>query len=162
MVVLDPSAKKPSLDFFTTNYEQLKVRLYKVEPGDLDAFAKYLREQWNHDHPPAMPGTKVLDQLMKTKTGWNELVETSVDLQNASTARRPAMLGQRTRRRTRRARGVTATPAEPARPPAPPPDDAPHAPRPRPPPAGRPPTTAQPRIRHFKQPSPPHRLPTPS
>ncbi len=83
MVVLDPSALKPTLDFFTTNYEQLKVRLYKVEPGDLDAFAKYTREQWNHDHPPAMPGTKVMDQLMKTKTGWNELVETSIDLQTA-------------------------------------------------------------------------------
>ena len=38
MVVVDPSAKTPTLDFFTTNYEQLKVRLYKEAPADYDAY----------------------------------------------------------------------------------------------------------------------------
>ena len=83
MVVLDPAAKKPTLDFFTTNYEQLKVRLYSVEPSDYDAWLKYLSERWNHDHPPAMPGKKVFDSLVKTTTDKNALFETSVDLQVA-------------------------------------------------------------------------------
>ena len=83
MVVLDPGAKKPTLDFFTINYEQLKVRLYQVVPGDYDAFGRYMRDRWNHDHPPAMPGKKVFDALVATKKGPNQLVETSVDLMPA-------------------------------------------------------------------------------
>ena len=83
MVVLDPAAKSPTLDLFTTNYPQLAVKIYKVAPSDYDAFAKYLREQWNHDHAPKMPGTKVFDQLVKTTAGQNQLVETSLDLMPA-------------------------------------------------------------------------------
>jgi uncharacterized protein YfaS (alpha-2-macroglobulin family) len=83
MVVLDPAAKKPTLDFFTTNYEQLKVRLYEVGPGDYDGWLDYLRNQWNHDHRPKMPGKKSFDQLVKTTSDKNQLVETAVDLQPA-------------------------------------------------------------------------------
>ncbi|MBL9020100.1 MAG: Ig-like domain-containing protein [Myxococcales bacterium] len=83
MVVLDPAAKKPTLDFFTTNYEQLKVSLWKVSPLDYDAYGFYLRNQWNRDKPPKLPGKKVFDQLVKTAVGKNELVETQVDLQTA-------------------------------------------------------------------------------
>jgi hypothetical protein len=56
MVVLDPAAKKPTLDFFTTNYEQLKVQLWKVGPLVYDAFGLYLRNRWNKDNPPKLPG----------------------------------------------------------------------------------------------------------
>ncbi|HEU4614578.1 MAG TPA: Ig-like domain-containing protein, partial [Kofleriaceae bacterium] len=80
MVVLDPAAKKPTLDFFTINYEQLNVQLYQVQPGDYDAFGLYMRNRWNHDHPPKVPGKKVFDQLVKTTSGANRLVETSVEL----------------------------------------------------------------------------------
>jgi uncharacterized protein YfaS (alpha-2-macroglobulin family) len=86
MVVLDPAAKKPTLDFFTTNYEQLKVTLYKVAPSDLDAYYNYLRNRWNKDNPPRLPGAKVFDQLIKTTVGKNELVETSIDMTPALTA----------------------------------------------------------------------------
>jgi uncharacterized protein YfaS (alpha-2-macroglobulin family) len=85
MVVVDPSAKAPSLDFFTTNYEQLKVRLYKVDVADYDAFGFYVNNQWNKDKPPRIPGTKVFDQLVKTAVGKNELVETHVPLAAALT-----------------------------------------------------------------------------
>ncbi|NVB84647.1 MAG: hypothetical protein HOV81_40110, partial [Kofleriaceae bacterium] len=83
MVVLDPGAKKPTLDFFTTNYEQLKVRLYGVTPADYDAFGNWMRNRWNHDKPPAMPGRKVFDQLVATAGSKNMLAETSVDLSPA-------------------------------------------------------------------------------
>jgi len=80
MVVLDPAAKQPTLDFFTTNYPKLNVKLYQVEPSDFDAFGAYMRTQWNHDHPPQMPGKKVFDQLVATSGGQNTLVETHLDL----------------------------------------------------------------------------------
>jgi alpha-2-macroglobulin len=80
MVVLDPAAKRPALQFFTTNYEQLKVRLYQVDPSHYDAYGFYLQNQWNKDKPPAIPGRKVFDQLVKTTAGKNQLVETSIDL----------------------------------------------------------------------------------
>lgn len=83
MVVLDPSAKKPSLDVFTTNYEALKVKLYKVEPKHYDAWGSFLQNQWNKKNPPSMPGSKVLDQLVTTSKSKNELVETHVDLSAA-------------------------------------------------------------------------------
>jgi len=62
MVVADPAAAHPSLDFFTTNYDQLKVQLYAVTPADYDAFLLALRNQWNRDHPTPLPGRKVFDQ----------------------------------------------------------------------------------------------------
>ena len=86
LVVLDPVAKKPTLDFFSTNYDQLKVRLYKVTPADYDAYGFYMRNQWNKDKPPPIPGTKVVERMVKTTIGQNELVETSVDLAPALTS----------------------------------------------------------------------------
>ncbi|MBA2542305.1 MAG: Ig-like domain-containing protein, partial [Deltaproteobacteria bacterium] len=83
MVVLDPAAKQPTLDFFTTNYEQLKVRLYQVDPADYDKFGFALRNMWNRDRPPTLPGRKVFDQLVKTGIGKDSLVETHVDLKTA-------------------------------------------------------------------------------
>lgn len=80
MVVLDPGAKKPTLDVFTTNFEALKVKLYRVEPKDYDAYGNYLRNQWNRKKPPPVPGIKVLDRLVPTTKVKNELVETHVDL----------------------------------------------------------------------------------
>jgi len=38
MIVADPEAKKPALDVFTTNYQNLKVQLWRVDIGDFDAF----------------------------------------------------------------------------------------------------------------------------
>ncbi|HEY4179017.1 MAG TPA: alpha-2-macroglobulin family protein [Kofleriaceae bacterium] len=80
MTVLDPAAKNPTLDFFSTNYPQLSVKLYSVEPKDYDAFALYMRNMWNHDKPPHMPGKLIYDKKIKTNGGANELSETSIDL----------------------------------------------------------------------------------
>ena len=80
MVVTDPGAVKPTLDFFTTNYSGLKVRLFQVEPDDLDAFGSYIRESYNRDKPPRIPGKQVFAQTVKTTAGQNKLVETSIDL----------------------------------------------------------------------------------
>ena len=83
IVVLDPEAKNPTLDVFTTNYDQLKVKLYAVEPTDFDAYNHFLANRWNHDHPPTAPGRLVFDGTVKTSGGKNELAETHVDLTKA-------------------------------------------------------------------------------
>src|SRR5690606_10513928 len=75
-----PAAPKPTLDFFSTNYDSLKVKLYKVQPSDITAYGRYMRNLWNRDNPPKMPGTLVFDEEVKTKVAPNELVETSIDL----------------------------------------------------------------------------------
>ncbi|MBA3821217.1 MAG: hypothetical protein H0X17_20200, partial [Deltaproteobacteria bacterium] len=80
MVVVDPGGKRPTLDFFSTNYEQLKVQLFQVTPKDYDAYGNYQRNQWDRTKRPAVPGTKVFDGLVKIPPGANALVETSVDL----------------------------------------------------------------------------------
>jgi alpha-2-macroglobulin len=80
VVVLDPAAPQPALDFFSTNYSALKVRLYKVAPSDFDAYRVYLREQWNRDRPPKLPGALVVDRLVQTGGGPNQLTETAIDL----------------------------------------------------------------------------------
>ncbi len=85
MVVVDPAASKPTLDFFSMNYEQLQVKLYAVTPADYDSYGFYLRNQWNHDKPAKLPGRKVFDALVKTAGGTNDLVETHVDLMPAMT-----------------------------------------------------------------------------
>jgi uncharacterized protein YfaS (alpha-2-macroglobulin family) len=80
MVVLDPAARKPTLDVFVTNHESVKVQLYRVAPGDWDVFGNYLRNQWNRKKPPALPGKKVVDQLVRTNGKKDELTEVPIDL----------------------------------------------------------------------------------
>jgi len=80
MVVVDPAAKTPSYDVFTTNYESLKVQLYRVEPTDFAQFARYMREYWDVKRRPKLPGKKLFDQLVKTGGARDELTETHLDL----------------------------------------------------------------------------------
>ncbi len=83
VVVLDPAAKSPSIDMFTVNYDLLKYKLYKVTPAEFPAFGDYMRNLWNKDKPPTMPGSKVFDGSVPTTQGKDRLVETKVDLSKA-------------------------------------------------------------------------------
>jgi alpha-2-macroglobulin len=80
LVVLDPAAKRPTLDVFSTNYAQLSVKLYQVTPADYDRFATYMRTQWNHDKPPRMPGVERFADRIKIAGTADRMTETSVDL----------------------------------------------------------------------------------
>ena len=89
MVVLDPAARAPTLDVFTTNYDAVKVRLYAVVPSDYDAYGKYVQNQWQRKKP-SLPGKKVFDQLVRVQAAGggstvDQLVETKVDLAPALT-----------------------------------------------------------------------------
>ena len=80
MVVVDPGAKVPGIDVFTTNFDALKVQLYQVGPKDLPAFSNYIRNQWNRKKPPRLPGKRVFDKLVRTNGVKDELVETHIEL----------------------------------------------------------------------------------
>ena len=101
MVVLDPAAKQPTLDFFTTNYEQLKVKLYQVDAGRLRRVRRlYMRNQWNHDHPPqhaGQEGVRSADQ--DRRRGRTSSSRPSLDLA-------PALCKRRARPRRRGGRAV--------------------------------------------------------
>src|SRR5262245_55907900 len=82
MIALDPAAKKPTLDVFTTNYDAVKVQLYSVQPSDWDAFGYYMEHQWERKKPK-VPGKKVMDELVRVSGKAEELVETKIDLASA-------------------------------------------------------------------------------
>jgi uncharacterized protein YfaS (alpha-2-macroglobulin family) len=83
MVVLDPMAKGRTLDFFTSSYKNLKVRLYKVTAADYEKFIELRQTSWRKDKPPVMPGTKVFDAMVPVKNGTGILSETNLDLSPA-------------------------------------------------------------------------------
>jgi alpha-2-macroglobulin len=83
LVVLDPSATRPTLDVFSASYNRLSVQLYAVTPADFEAYRTALRNRWNHDHPPQLPGRKVFDQRVAIGGSPNQLAETHVDLRPA-------------------------------------------------------------------------------
>jgi hypothetical protein len=83
LVVLDPSATRPTLDFFSTGYDRLSVQLYAVSPADFDACRAALADLMNEDRPLKLPGRKVFDQRVATGGGPNQLAETHVDLRPA-------------------------------------------------------------------------------
>ncbi|CAN5759373.1 hypothetical protein BH11MYX3_BH11MYX3_15750 [soil metagenome] len=87
MVVLDPMAPGRTLDFFTTSYKALKVRLYKVAPADYAKYLDYLGNRWRRDKPPVMPGTKVFDELVSIPAGQEILTESHIDLTPALDAK---------------------------------------------------------------------------
>ena len=82
LTVLDPAAKIPGLDVFSAQVKQLRVRLYKVEPGDYGAWLHYLETRWDRAHAHAPPGALASD-LVIAIAQQDHLVETHVDLRAA-------------------------------------------------------------------------------
>ncbi len=79
IVVVDPAAAKPTLDFFSTNYDELAVELYRVEPRDLAGYDDALTKQ-SGSGKLVMPGRRVVDQDVSVAGGRNAIAETAVDL----------------------------------------------------------------------------------
>jgi uncharacterized protein YfaS (alpha-2-macroglobulin family) len=86
LVVLDPAAKQPTFDVFSTSYERLRVQLHAVTPRDYDAYGAAMRDRWNRDRPPRFPGRKVLDHVIAVAGDKNKLTETYIDLRPALAA----------------------------------------------------------------------------
>ncbi len=80
-VVLDPNAK-PAFSVYSTNFNKLKVQIYKVEPRDWTQFQEYVR-RINYDDKttkPTIPGKLVSDKVVAVKNQSDEMVETRLDL----------------------------------------------------------------------------------
>ncbi|HEY2846732.1 MAG TPA: MG2 domain-containing protein, partial [Pyrinomonadaceae bacterium] len=83
MTVLDPTAK-PTFSIYTTNYSNVKVRLYAVEPKDWRQFQDYLRHiNYDDGNKPAIPGRLVSDEIVEIANKPDEMVETRIDVSKA-------------------------------------------------------------------------------
>ncbi len=80
-VVLDPNSK-PAFSVYSTNFKQLKVRIYKVQPNDWTQFQEYVR-RINYDDKvkkPTIPSNLVSEKTVSLKNQPDELIETRLDL----------------------------------------------------------------------------------
>ncbi|MBK9071278.1 MAG: Ig-like domain-containing protein [Myxococcales bacterium] len=82
MIVLDPVAKTPTFGVFTSNYRQVKVRLWKVEPKDYNAFLKASQERWRSGTKD-FPGTALPEFAVDVRGDIDQLKETPIDLSRA-------------------------------------------------------------------------------
>ncbi|HEX8288092.1 MAG TPA: alpha-2-macroglobulin family protein [Pyrinomonadaceae bacterium] len=80
-VVLDPYSK-PAFSVYSTNYNQLKVRIYAVQPTDWAQFQEYVR-RLNYDDRtkrPTIPGKLISDKVVPVKNQPDEMIETRIEL----------------------------------------------------------------------------------
>lgn len=85
LVVVDPSASRPTYSVYTVNYSQLAVKIYAVSPDDWPRFLTWQRDFYRLDTPPAPPGRLVYDELVAVEANPDELTETAIDLSPALT-----------------------------------------------------------------------------
>lgn len=84
LVVLDPVAKKKSLDVFSINYKEIDVQLYRVTPKDWDAYGEFARSPYdNKDKLKTPPGKKIADATIAISGQPDEMVETAIPLDAA-------------------------------------------------------------------------------
>ncbi len=86
LIVLDPTASKPQLPVFTTNFDRLDVRAFAVTPGDWPAYLTWLGTRGQDPSSrPAPPGRQVLSTSIDVQSAPDQLIETPVDLSPALT-----------------------------------------------------------------------------
>ena len=82
MIVLDPKGPR-SLPFKVVNNEKLRVRLWKVEPADWQAFQQYQQESYSNLKEKHAPGRSVQDTVIPTGAATDQETEVAVDLSAA-------------------------------------------------------------------------------
>jgi len=83
MTVLDPTAK-PTYSIYSTNLNNVKVRMYSVEPKDWNAFQNYVRHiNYDDGKRPTIPGELVSDKVVPIAAKPDEMVETRIDVSPA-------------------------------------------------------------------------------
>jgi alpha-2-macroglobulin len=83
MSILDPTTK-PAFSIYSTNHNNVKVRMYDVQPQDWHKYQEYL-ERINYDDGkrPAIPGRLVVDRVQAIQSKPDEMVETRIDISEA-------------------------------------------------------------------------------
>lgn len=79
MIVLDPKGPR-SLPFRVVNYDKLRVRLWKVQPSDWQAFQQYQQETYSNLKDRRPPGQSVQDQVIGTGAPTDQETEVPIDL----------------------------------------------------------------------------------
>ncbi len=80
MTVLDPTAK-PTFSIYSTNLNNVKVRMYDVSPQDWRQFQDYIRHlNYDDNKRPAIPGRLVSDKIVDIRNTPDEMVETRIDI----------------------------------------------------------------------------------
>ncbi len=83
MTVIDPSSK-PTFSIYSTNLNNVKVRLYAVEPQNWRQFQQYVaRLNYDDGKRPAIPGRLVFDEVVAIAAKPDEMVETRIDVSKA-------------------------------------------------------------------------------
>lgn len=80
----DPFSENPSLEVFTTNHDELRVRMWAVEPDQFESYRRWSRDRFgNLDQPTEPPGTLRVDTTVGTGAVENVPGSTVVDLSDA-------------------------------------------------------------------------------
>ena len=78
-ISLDPAAVKALVSVYATNYSQLAVKIYAVQPSDWPAFKDYLRG-WQQDDKLKLPGKLLSDETMSLNLPADTLSQVDIDL----------------------------------------------------------------------------------
>ena len=86
LTTVDPLAGSPSISVFTTNHDDLRVRLFAVTPDDWPAYMQYVTTavqggQAGQTLDPPWP--LLSDKIVKVDGGADQFAETDVDLSDA-------------------------------------------------------------------------------
>ena len=86
LVVSDPSARKPTFDVFSINWDKLKVQIYQVAPKDWPAYVAYMKDHGRYGRKPTPPGKRVVDTVIDVSAARDDMAETHIDLAPALSA----------------------------------------------------------------------------
>ena len=80
-ISLDPAAVKPVVSVYATNYSQLALKVYSVQPSDWPSFKDYLRT-WRQDDSVSLklPGKLLTDETMSLSLPADTLSQVDIDL----------------------------------------------------------------------------------
>lgn len=81
MVVLDPTAKKPSYSIYSTNHTSARVKVYSVRPKHWSSFQQFvLRRYYDDVLEVPIPGRLISNRIVKIKNKADKIVKTQIDL----------------------------------------------------------------------------------
>ncbi len=80
-VLLDPSAKTPGFDFYSTNEKRLDLKVYSVKPEDWASYCKHLRSIYRDSkYQTPLPGKLVAKEKIEIETVPDQIVQTRIPL----------------------------------------------------------------------------------
>lgn len=78
-ITIDPSSSEPAVNIYSTNHDQVRARLYAVEPADWEAYSEF-RQQFHSNNPIDPPGELVSETVVDIESEPDQLAETAIPL----------------------------------------------------------------------------------